>query len=69
MLVLAAGCAASRVVARGHYVSDVVASLLVAMISSFIVEKLIRRVPEIASGSAQASDLDPDTGEKTCVSP
>ncbi len=69
MLVLAAGCAAGRVVARGHYVSDVVASLLVAMISSFIVEKLISRVPENASGSAQVSDLDPDIGEKTYRSP
>ncbi len=61
MLVLAAGCAAGRVQARGHYVSDVVASLLVALIISFFVEKLIGRVPEKPSRSVQESDLSPDT--------
>ena len=60
MLVLAAGCAAGRVEARGHYVSDVVASLLVAMIISFMLEKLIHRVPGHAFRSAQDSDLNPD---------
>jgi membrane-associated phospholipid phosphatase len=61
MLLLAAGCAAGRVETRGHYVSDVIASLLVALIVSFLVEKRIRRFPENAPRGAQDSDLHPDT--------
>lgn len=38
ILLLAAGCAAGRVLARAHNPSDVVASLLVAILASYMIE-------------------------------